>query len=271
MFAKLLTLLSALGVISLNAPIMVEKTIHYENNDSVLKQRNYQHDVMINDYTQVTYKYETNDVNTIDDIVYGNIYHLSLPVTYAELSTYLTSIGNYTPLFSFSLIRGLNLINNANNYDVFSSGNDVDMYVRHATDDNVQFCFVGNNGIANTSVNIDLSVGLELDVVFNGYYFNFTNNVVDLITSSDYNVIESVTYIQPTTIIGYINEFLEYNLYSEIPYVRDISFNIGGEDINLLTWLIMLTGIIACGGFLFFMIKLFIWLFKIVSNSILLR
>ena len=110
MFAKLLTLISALGVIFLNAPIMVEKTIDY-NEDNAITHRNYQHDEYLNSYTKVTYKYETNELNTYDDS--GNRYFNGIVSQHSYLLCY-DFLGTNEQLVFLNLLNDLDTTKRTN-------------------------------------------------------------------------------------------------------------------------------------------------------------
>ena len=86
------------------------------------------------------------------------------------------------------------------------------------------------------------------------------------ISQTDFNIIESVTYHEPQTVVGVINEFCENYLFSEIPFVNIMTFEIGGQSINLMTWLIMLVGIALSIGLLILLFVVFKWLFLLFAG-----
>lgn len=255
MFIKILLLSIVSGAVVLNAPITIDKTIKYDEvvTTESINQRNFRYSDWLNSYTEVTYKYETNEVNSIDDLVVGNIYHFNSTV---DLSSSIIKITYASAIYS-------DIDNFKINLGVDSYGSLLRVYSTQRSD----FPFTANAYLDNTyNSTYFFNNGFEFV-----YLSDFNHDLIQYVSSSNFNIIESVTYHQPSTIIGYLNEFLETNLLNEIPYIRDINFNIGGQNINLMTWVIMAFGFILVGMLFYFLVRLIIWLFKLFSNSFLLR
>lgn len=253
MFIKILLLSIVTGIVGLNTPFNVEKTIKYDEvvTTESIKQRNYQHNVNVNGVL-VNYKYETNEVNSINDLVVGNIYHLE---TSSSETTWLN-------ICNVDFIHGYRDTLEEFRLDVSTTQNAT---LTNVDDDELRINYSNSSGTYNIYFSKN-SYGI--DFVYKG---SFDLSFIGYVSSTEFNIIESVTYQQPQTIIGYINDFLESNLLGEIPFIRDINFEIGGQNINLLTWAIMFIGFIIVGLLIFAFIKLIIWLVKIFSNSFLLR
>lgn len=263
MLLKLSLLLSTIGIIACNVPFDTTKEVKYEETNQI-HQRNYQHSEYLNSYTEVVYKYETNEVNDYDDFVVGHTYQFVPSVEANEFGDFL-SLG-----FDISNIIILNDDEVSSlNFDYYSFSN-IDFLS----------CTISNE--ASTIVTIDFDgiddVGGSSNIYFNRYQhdFNFVilltcsyksessgelsglNLITDL--SNDYNEIETVIYHQPQTIVGVINEFCETYLFSEIPYINTMTFEVGGQSINLMTYLIIIVGIVLAIGLLIF----FFWFLKFI-------
>lgn len=262
MLLKILLLSIVTGIVCINTPFNIDKTIKYDEvvTTESTKQRIYRHDVLAGNAV-VSYKFETNEVTTYDDLVIGNIYHYSDSNWSSSLVVSCSSIYNLeitttdNEYYSIISCENLNYLNYQANYVI-------GLYVSNNTNHNV---FSINHS------NVGDFLDISFDFVCNEETKHMNNYYLSHISSTEFNIIESVTYTQPTTIIGYINEFLENNLLGEIPFIRDINFEIGGQNINLLTWVIMAIGLVIVGLLIFAFIKLIIWLVKLFSNSFLLR
>lgn len=280
MLLKILLLSIVTGAVTMNAPINIDKTIKYDEvvTTESIKQRNYQHSDWLSSYTEVVYKYDTNEVNTIDDYVVGNSYLL-------EFSCYFDTTGSDNSIVLLYDNRGQFTLD-----EIYFENNSLYYYLK--SDLPFDFCRVFTNSTSLITRMDGYQVNDSLFTIngqSNGTFtFHFVITFLDLDNKqtwfntaevlnyiktlpNEYNVVESVIYHQPTTIIGYLNEFLETNLLNEIPFIRDINFEIGGQNINLMTWVIMAFGFILIGMLFYFLIRLIIWLVKLFSNSFLLR
>lgn len=213
---------------------------------SITPSRNYQHTEDVGN-TEVTYKYETNEVNTVDDLVVGNLYKI-------DLSNLPSSVSyNITECYDFYGHRynndfNCNFLYNTDDYSVLtiSAGQ-----------------FYLDIFINNSKVN---SYGLGNYVSYFQYKGNFNSIFIDYVSISDFNVIESVDYTPPTTIIGVINDFTTQYLFKDIPYVNDMVFTIGGQQITLMTWLVMVFGLITAVGLFILLFIVFRWLFRMFAG-----
>lgn len=259
MLLKLSLLLSTIGIIACNVPFDTTKEVKYEETNQIY-QRNYQHSEYLNSYTEVVYKYETNEVESVDDLVIGNIYHFEGEVIN----------GNYPNVsFDCGYLNGQIILEDYVLDDNYFGPGSIDSPSMSVYFDDETFNIAFDVGVDWYLIMYDYSVDLDIDFVFYGGYS--LNPLIQYISSTDYNEIESVIYHQPQTIIGYFNEFLEENLFSEIPFVREMTFNIGGQNINLLTYLIIAFGLIVSVGILIGLFLLLRWLFKIFANCFIMR
>lgn len=244
--------------------------------------RNYQHTDNVGN-TQVTYRYESNEVNDVDDIVLNNIYSIDtldlIDIAYSMQSSDYNDIH-----FKIVFYGGINFVNGIGDtsldeyalgtYYDSSSSNVFDIYYDFS---NGYAVFYLTNLTLYASLYFDNIDDFEFyDVIF---YFDNSDSLdcykqyllsqqddVILPSYTDFNVIESVNYTQKRTFIGVINEFCEEYLFSEIPNVNSMTFEIGGETISLMTYLVLITGIIVAFGLLILLFFVFKWLFGMFAG-----
>lgn len=238
----------------------------------LLPTRNYQHTEIIDNNVEVTYKYETNEVNSVDDIVLGNLYYFDFENDFID--GYLLDTSEF--YFNFIYLESYDF----HNLDSYF----IDEYIDQSIifDDNTLFGF----GITQWNMYLLLPINNNNDSIFSilyedvgstafsikGYgYFTYidlssSDDAVPFISATDYNVIESVQKVQSTTLVGVINDFCEDYLFTEIPYVNDITFTVGGQQITLMTYLVIFVGIVLGIGILILLFYLFKWLFFLFAG-----
>lgn len=160
----------------------------------------HRHDVTEN--VQITYKYESNEVNTLDDLVIGNIYNLSLENSYID--DFLLSSGNF---IYFELLSNLNLEFNVS-YDDFV-GFDIikpNTYIAFSNTNNISYIEFYED---NTFIEYYNSFTFSGKILnnFNFVYYGGNFSGYELITYTDYNVIESVDTSNTNVMDSFMNNF----------------------------------------------------------------
>jgi len=222
--------------------------------------------------TEVTYKYESNEVNSVADLIEGNIYEVNID------NLTIDDICSYNEGFTLQLLC-LELYS----YDFYDYTILTDEVLQSSEEtSNLCMAFVINGiyGYLNfpSSDNNDYFINIALEEDLTSFNFSIhgifilrelTNNVLynySIFSYTDYNEIESVTYTPPTTIIGTINEFCRDYLFKDIPMVNEITFTVGGQEITLMTYLVIIFGLITAVGLFVLLVYVFKWLFKTFAN-----
>lgn len=238
--------------------------------------KNFQHTEEIAPNTEVTYKYESNEVTSQNDIILGNLYEFN--ITNDIISTFVNSYSGVEEcyfIFNFVNITSIDFNNLSTN--VF-----IDELLYGV--DNLElvgalYCNGDLDGYFWSPVNFfnDYFVSTYLgsldysSFTLTGYGFfseisNITFKDVSFISYTDYNEIVSVEYIPPQTFIGVINEFCETYLFSEIPYINQIQFTVGGQQISMMTYCVIFVGLATAIGLLILLFVFLKWLFYLFGG-----
>ena len=177
-------------------------------------------------YTEVNYKYETNEVNSLQDIQVGRIYHFNGAVDLGDFdySAYQITISLLSGYVEFSE-PSISFYSNINNNEPFS-------FITYG--DVTEWYFVLSNYV--TSEILQEFYFDDVDLVFytNGDLTDWLNenNIFGLqsFSASDFNVIESVEEVHDTVIYNDtdIGSQFMYSLY----HVTDKYFNMN-DTFNL--------------------------------------
>lgn len=152
-----------------------------------------------------TYEYETNDVNSIDDLVVGNVYRVDN--VYGLMEQY----------FLFATTDGIDLVIVKNETTVLnlSSYFDLDEYGEEYSNNYSLYSFY--DGFFGYSYNV------------NNYYYTYVNNTVDYTEDFfyDYGVIYfEITYLR----IGFMTNI--YQFFSISDYLGDVITTVDIENSN---------------------------------------
>ena len=228
------------------------------------------------DTYQVTYKYETNEINSYEDFVLGNAYHIEINDTTAD------SVFNYDVGFSFNFfnVERLDISNyylNSFEFDIDTFDlYDVEYYLTlEKTTQSYEFTFYTlkcENGdvFLYDQDTIDLSDNdftLIGDFVLNSMTSNEFLQAYDEYISKCENIpivsVESISH--DTTILGYIYDFVYTKIFN-MPNIDNYSWTIGGQTTTMRTWL-SVSFCIVVGSLLLFMLIWFVrYLFRLFSG-----
>ena len=236
----------------------------------------HRHDVTEN--VAITYKYESNEVNTLDDLVEGNIYHLDS--LYIDIGEY--GDDRYT---SFNILSYELVDSNLPSYSIddFAFGGDYNsqygnfiyVYV-----DDYSFILYFTNEFSYTSLAFD-SGFIELqDIVIQVNDITVIENILNLSNNqlpqfTDYNVIESVDVENTDVMDSFMNHF---NTTVNKHFNMGNVFNLGGVyqwfDTNIFgghaptviysVWNIALYELVM--DLLFLLYGLFMWFIDMIQK-----
>lgn len=234
----------SVGVSSLNS--------NDHNTDTMRQQSTTIYDGGITE-VNTTYEYQTNEVNSIDDFVEGNIYEFTLHDYDFDGSNF----GIYSSLFLFQ--------------DVNVTFSSFDIYI------NVSEIVPNDSVVFEIDVNGVYILNATLYVDDNFYFIwssHSTISDVDLayIGSSSYlgNEVTTVTNTMPTSLLQIFDQFINERIFNHST-LTTLKTTIFGQEMSVASWLSLSVSIVLGILFIIVLIKGAIWLFKIVGNIALLR
>lgn len=147
----------------------------------------------------IQYKYQTNEVNSTDDLVEGNVYHIDKFVFYQDYTGY-----NFDLCFlTCGTFNGW--ADNVDDFFIDNYSSDKDNYIIVSVQDtDMYLSFTNLYGYISSyfDINLSLNDALEFNDVdftisnglsdFKNYLINVDNDYDITLSSSDFNVIESV-------------------------------------------------------------------------------
>lgn len=190
------------------------------------------HEVVENDIA-ITYKYETNEVSSFEDLIEGRIYRFSL---------------NGNGMTDFEFYNVINLIEfncEFSNADGEFDNRDLSLNYKNITFVQGYGQLVFGYGLTNelTDFYADTFVNFydahNISLVFDFIFENedLSSWAVGNISSSSFNEILNVERVYPDNIFGYVSEFIDEHLLNGIPNIDDVSYTIGGKSITMRSWL----------------------------------
>lgn len=236
--------------------------------------------------TDITYKYQSNEVTTLDDLVEGNIYYIE-NIEFADDS--LTN--QYGEFYLY--VYQFNLFNNSSNYNFVD---DVQTYEYDSKTNNrltIQFIHYANNTFETfvyyTNENSYVSVQYESSISFTDIVFSVTNNTLSTFKTfcqfnnilpqyTDYNEIDEVVVNTDNTISTQISrnwtQMWQQPMFSwtnNTPLNTGLNSFIGIFGINaqscisnLLIWLLSMTAIYVV---IDIVLGVFKWLTHMIGNK----
>ena len=213
---------------------------------------------------KITYKYETNEVNSVDDLIVGNVYTLNCENLSAS-DMYITDL-YILPINRFSYrFTGID--------EAYS-----DIYTGEYP---VEFFHITESGSCELQFNVtvdgdfylvldNVSFISDIDFVFleynEQYGVSIDSRLLDFISRCENVPIESVERVYPQNIFGNVSEFIDEYLLSGIPLIDSVNNNINGVNVTLRAWL-NTTICISLAVILLILLLLFIrWLFKLFAG-----
>lgn len=209
-----------------------------------------------------SYEYETNEVNSVDDLVVGNIYKLEID-NISGLSATLSCNEILQHDFIFSANGGCSGTFAISNYPSLTIGNGyLYIYLLESNNANNETIFFG---LRNSTQNANISLIC---------YFVFqsvnNNDLINYISASDYLGEKTIT-VEPVEAEGLYNlayHFLYSRIYTNTE-LQGMETTLFGATINMNMWLSHTTAIVIICLLLVVLIKFVLWLFKIVSGGML--
>lgn len=258
--------LTASALTSMGVPCRSSQVRSNEQETTIEEEQGYS---VIENGMKIHYRYETNEVNSVSDLISGNAYHFKIE----DNNTY-SIFDSQNTYFSF-------LFFNINNYDLVNFYYDEILNTSYTdngllcarleifeTDVFLQFYLTYNE---NNDYVFDISsvsqdnFSLEGDCVFKN---GDISKILDYsIFSKCENIpIDYVERVYPTNLMGNIASFIDEYLLSGIPLIDSVTGSINGTNVTMRAWLCsMICIVIAC--LLIWLAIIFIkWLFKLMSG-----
>jgi len=192
--------------------------------------------VVYEDDMAITYKYETNEVSTIDDLIIGNIYHFDIQnFSNRDVDFISGEIINFNYFYSETW-------DNALVYDVSLENVQIveNTLLDMTFDDYLYLSLLVPSAQSFLNSYIEIDTTQNYRVSFDIVLLDFVINEVEIFSafSECENIpIESVERVYPSNIFGFVSEFIDENILAGIPNLDNVAYTIGGQEITMRSWL----------------------------------
>lgn len=211
-----------------------------------------------------SYEYETNEVNSVDDLVVGNIYHCVLDTSITTSGTRLTFSGFFNLNYDISINN--TIVELTEKRVVIENGYDFGFYI----DDTAYYINLYNGRTylgSYYSINKTLNPSIEFEFLYSDL---IDTTIINNISASDYLGEKTITIerVETEGLYNLAYHFLYSRIYTNTE-LQSMETTLFGTTINMNMWLSHTTAIVIICLLLIVLIKFVIWLFKIVSGGML--
>lgn len=224
--------------------------------------------VVEEDGMRITYAYETNEVNSSSDLVVGRAYHFDFN---NDIDTIFDNEQSYFQFLFFNV--------NAYDFNDFT----VDEFLLSSYVDNGLLSVLLDFGGHDVSISIYLTYNVSNDYVLTYLgdgqtFFKLEGDCIylggisqDILNYSVFSKCEnipilSVERIYPTSVMGYVSEFIDDYLLNGIPLIDSVTHQINGTNLTLRSWLNTSICIVIVCLFITLLIIFVRWIFRLFAG-----